>query len=704
MAEFIKDVKRIFNKYFLRKPNVQRMLLGFVTYVITLSTLILSVVPAEVNINIGQVSSRTIYAPITFEDEIATEKARNQAELRVNDQYVRDRNLEKQIYNNMEIIGSLIIENKSLSIKELRATLIEKLPDDIDSKTDIISDNTLYYIVGLEADYISELNEAAQNVLSEVYKETIITAESGLALIQHNVAQLSYTIPEKIYVESLVKSVFQPSSAYSEVKTAAQKKEARQNVAPIMIHKGDVLVTKNQVITDQIYSYLEKSGLLSNSRRTQMVLGVAIYQLLIFIIVVALLKIFCKSVFNKVVSLLMLALIMIVCVLITTVIVPFSPLFVVSVTVGVLITALLDWQAALISVLAYNFLIAPMIMDTPYALITSIITGVTAIVSSYKMSQRADMLKVALYVAAISVSTVVASNLIIGSELSVVANSALLIILSSIAMVIIAIGSLPLLENTFGIISTIRLLELSNPNRPLLRKLLLEAPGTYNHSIVMGNLAEAAAEAVGADPLLARVGAYYHDIGKLKRPGFFVENQLDGNNPHDKYTPSLSALVIMSHVKDGVELAKEEKLPEQVIDMIKQHHGTTLVSYFYHKAVNQNESEDSIRETEYRYDGPRPQTKEAGIIMLSDAIEAAVRSLKRRSPAKVEEVVRKIIKSRLQDGELDECDLTMRDLEKLAETYIRVLSGVYHNRIAYPERSIADLERSKKLGRNTNIE
>ncbi|QOR35593.1 HDIG domain-containing protein [Clostridium sp. 'deep sea'] len=703
MTEFIKDVKRIFNKYFLRKPNVQRLLLGFITYVIILSTLILSVVPAEVNINIGQVSSRTIYAPITFEDEIATEKARNQAELRVNDQYVRDRNLEQQVYDNMATIGSLIIENKSLSIKDLRSALIEKLPDDIDSKTDIISDNTLYYIVGLEADYINELNDAAQNVLSEVYKETIITAESGLALIQHNVTQLSYTIPEKIYVESLVKSVFQPSSAYSEAKTAAQKKEARQNVAPVMIHKGDVLVTKDQVITDQIYSYLEKSGLLSNMRRTQMVLGVTIYLLLIFIVVVALLKIFCKSVFNKVISLLMLALIMIVCVLITTVIVPFSPLFVVSVTVGVLITALLDWQAALISVLAYNFIIAPMIIDTSYALIISLITGVTSIVSSYKMSQRADMIKVALYVAAISGSTVVASNLIIGSELSVVANSALLIILSSIAMVIIAIGSLPLLENTFGIISTIRLLELSNPNRPLLRKLLLEAPGTYNHSIVMGNLAEAAAEAVGADPLLARVGAYYHDIGKLKRPGFFVENQLDGNNPHDKYTPSLSALVIMSHVKDGVELAKEEKLPEQVIDMIKQHHGTTLVSYFYHKAVNQNESEDSIREADYKYDGPRPQTKEAGIIMLSDAIEAAVRSLKRRSPAKVEEVVRKIIKSRLQDGELDECDLTMRDLEKLAETYIRVLSGVYHNRIAYPERSIADLERSKKLGRNSNI-
>ena len=703
MTEFIKEIKRLFNKYFLRKPNFQRLALGVVTYIITLSTLVLAVIPTQVNLNIGQVSTRTIYAPITFEDEVATEKARDQAEQRVNDQYARDRNLEDQVFSDMSLIGGLIIENKNLSIKDLRATLVEKLPDNIKSKTDIISDNTLYYIVGLEDSNIKDLNDSAEQVLEEVYKETIITAESGLALIQHKVTQLSYTIPEKIYVESLIKSVFQPSSTYSEVLTATLKKEARNNVAPVLIHKGDVLISKDQVITAQVYTYLEKSGLLSNSRRTQMFLGVATYQLIIFIIIVALLKIFCKSIYNKVTSLLMVAIIIALSVITTTVLVPFSPLFVVSVTVGVLITALLDWQSAMIAVLAYNVLIAPMIVDSPYALIISLITGVTAIVSSYKMSQRADMVKVALYVAAISGSAVVASNLIVGTELSVVANSALLTALISIAMVIVAIGSLPLLENSFGIISTIRLLELSNPNRPLLRRLLLEAPGTYNHSIVMGNLAEAAAEAVGADPLLARVGAYYHDIGKLKRPGFFVENQLDGNNPQDKYTPSLSALVIMSHVKDGVELAKEEKLPVQVIDMIQQHHGTTLVSYFYHKAVQQNESENSIRETEYRYDGPRPQTKEAGIIMLSDAIEAAVRSLKRRSPAKVEEVVRKIIKARLQDGELDECDLTMRDLEKLAETYIRVLSGVYHNRIAYPERSIADLERSKKLARNSNI-
>ena len=200
----------------------------------------------------------------------------------------------------------------------------------------------------------------------------------------------------------------------------------------------------------------------------------------------------------------------------------------------------------------------------------------------------------------------------------------------------------------------------------------------------MGNLAEAAAEAIGADGLLARVGAAYHDVGKVRRPYFFVENQLGGDNPHDRISPSLSTLIITSHVKEGIELAKQYKLPAVITDFIRQHHGDDLVKYFYHKAV-ESDKDGSVDERDFRYPGPKPQTKETAIVMLADAVEAAVRSLSRPTPGRIEGLVRKIIKSRLNEGLLDESDLTLKDSDKVAEAFVQVLSGIYHHRVEYPD-------------------
>ena len=258
-------------------------------------------------------------------------------------------------------------------------------------------------------------------------------------------------------------------------------------------------------------------------------------------------------------------------------------------------------------------------------------------------------------------------------------------LLSGVLASIVAIGALPYLESVFKITSPIRLLELSNPNHPLLRRLMLEAPGTYHHSILVGNLAEAAAEAVGADGLLARVGSHYHDIGKLRRPYFFVENQVGKDNPHDKMAPSLSTLIITSHVKDGIELANEFKLPDVVTQFIAQHHGTDLVRFFYHRACESSD-DDSISETDYRYPGPKPQGREVAIVSLADAAEAAVRSISRPNPGKIEGLVRKIIKDRLNSGELDESDLTFQDMDRIATAFTKVIMGMFHSRVEYPEQ------------------
>ena len=247
---------------------------------------------------------------------------------------------------------------------------------------------------------------------------------------------------------------------------------------------------------------------------------------------------------------------------------------------------------------------------------------------------------------------------------------------------VVTIGTLPFLEQVFGLVTPIKLLELANPAHPLLKRLQLEAPGTYHHSIMVGNLAESAAEAIGADALLVRVGTYYHDIGKLRRPAFFVENQMGIDNPHEKMTSSLSALTVGAHVRDGLELAREYDLPQTIADFIPQHHGTALMSYFYHQALERG---DVLDESAFRYEGPKPQTPEAAIVMLADAAEAAARALTKPTPDRLDEVVRRLIREKLEDGQLDECGLTFRDLDRAATAFVRILTGILHPRLEYPD-------------------
>lgn len=255
---------------------------------------------------------------------------------------------------------------------------------------------------------------------------------------------------------------------------------------------------------------------------------------------------------------------------------------------------------------------------------------------------------------------------------------------------VITIGCLPFFESFFGILTPLKLLELSNPNQPLLRELMLKAPGSYHHSLVVANLGEAAAEAVGADPLLTRVGAYYHDIGKIKRPYFFIDNQFGGKNPHDKISPTLSTLIVTSHVKDGLQMARQYRLHPKIASFIAEHHGTTLVRYFFSRAEELREKGKKhglTREDDFRYDGPKPKSVESAIVMLADSVEAAVRSMKEPMPGHVEGTVHRILQERLHDGQLNESKLTLKELDTVARVFTHILMGVGHQRIEYPPLS-----------------
>jgi hypothetical protein len=250
---------------------------------------------------------------------------------------------------------------------------------------------------------------------------------------------------------------------------------------------------------------------------------------------------------------------------------------------------------------------------------------------------------------------------------------------------ILALGLTPIMESLFRYSSNIRLLELLNLDQPVLKELMLIAPGTYHHSMVVGQMVEAAAETIGANPMLAKAAAFYHDIGKIKKPAYFVENLVGGENKHEKLAPSMSSLILIAHVKDGVDLAQKHRLGESIVDIIRQHHGTNTISYFFHKAQTQAAKPNQVKMEDYRYPGPRPQTKEAGLVLLADQVEAASRTLTDPTPARIQGMVQKIINNVFADGQLDECELTLKDLHHIARSFNKILSGIFHQRIQYPQ-------------------
>ncbi len=261
----------------------------------------------------------------------------------------------------------------------------------------------------------------------------------------------------------------------------------------------------------------------------------------------------------------------------------------------------------------------------------------------------------------------------------------LVLLLNGIVSAMIVLGILPVFEYLFGRITNIKLLELADFNNPILNRLMLEAPGTYHHSLVVGNLSQAACKAIGANALLARIGAYYHDIGKLDKPEYFTENQDARTNVHEALPPSMSKLVIMNHIKEGVDLAKKHRLNPRIIDFIQQHHGKSLVYFFYRRALEDSATPEEITEDGFRYLGPKPTTKETAVVLLADSVEAATRSLKEPTAQHIEEVVHKIINNKFIDGQLDECELTLKDLEIISTVFGHILSGIYHTRVNYPE-------------------
>jgi len=376
---------------------------------------------------------------------------------------------------------------------------------------------------------------------------------------------------------------------------------------------------------------------------------------------------------------------------------PFLPVYAVPLATGAMLAALLiDIHTAIVFTVITS-LIAGLWLNSPLYAIYVFASGLTAAFGVIRCKKRSSIWRAGLTVGAVSLFTALAITLIRGQIVSLEpVMAAGFALLNGIIVITLVSALLPLFEYSFNLTTDISLLELLDLNQPLMRELLVEAPGTYHHSIIVGNLAEAAAEAVGVNPLLARVSAYYHDIGKVKMPEYFIENQIASVSKHDKLAPRMSSLILLSHVKEGVELARKHKLPEVIVDIIQQHHGSSVQTFFYQKAKEQHDKVQPLTEEDFRYPGPKPQSRVAALVLMADAVEAASRVLTDTSPARVSLLVDRIINHCFIDGQLDNCELTLKDIREIRTHFVYLLTSMYHKRIKYPGFEIENEDTHQK--------
>lgn len=357
---------------------------------------------------------------------------------------------------------------------------------------------------------------------------------------------------------------------------------------------------------------------------------------------------------------------------------------------GLLLAILFNSRLAFAGTLAISILASFLAADGFRFFLYSLVSSLAAIFALVGQKDRTILLKAGVAVGLANLYSILTWSLLFGTTEQLGVHL-LCGLIGGLFVAILSLGILPLFEYLFEMATDFRLLELCNLNHPLLKEMILKAPGTYHHSIMVGTLAEAAAEAIGANTMLCRVGAYYHDIGKIAKPSYFVENQQHARSRHEKLDPSLSSLVIVSHVKTGIEMGRAYGLPPAVLEMIPQHHGTRLILYFYHKAKDAEGSDQSgVHEEKFRYPGPKPQTKEAAILMLADAVEAASKTVTERTPGRFQALVAKIVNAIFADGQLRECELTFSELRLIEESFVRILCGIYHRRVEYPEFAVEE--------------
>lgn len=677
------------------RTTTRRLVLGMALYIFIMFILSTDFIVDKVSLEVGQVSERDVIAPrtIAFVNNAKTERLQREIATGVANVFDLDMTTlakAEAAADNLFAAAQAANSTENLSPSEkataLRTAVNPALPADVVAALAHLDDAAL----------VSARDTV--HLLLRKYMERGLK-EEDLELARRHIAlegeKLAAAGDVNVVVSGVTQALLRPNFTLNEQETEKRRQMALAGVTPVreIIKKGQIIVRHGDVVTPEQIAMMEELGLHKNSSGEMRVLGLSMLVVLLLSLLILYLFRFERPVYNSDYRLVLLSMIIAV-VLVVAKGTHYLSDFISPLAAGALLTTIFinSRVGMLVGVILSVF--AAVIAD--YSMRVLVVTLIAGLTGAYMISPFAtgyySLARTGLWVGLTNFAIIGATGLIEQVDGLTLLQQGGLGMVGGVASAVLAIGLLPYLESTFSVTTNLKLLDLAKPNHPLLKRLLLEAPGTYHHSLMVGNLAETAADAIGADPLLVRVGSYYHDVGKIKRPYFFVENQIGVDNPHDKIAPTLSTLIVISHVKDGLDLCREYKIPPLVRDIVQQHHGTTLVSYFYSRAA-ENEHSRCITEADFRYEGPRPQTKEAALVMLADACEASVRALGRPTVNRIEATVRKMIRERLYDGQLDECELTLKDLSVIGAVFIRVLSGVFHSRVEYPD--LSDLERRK---------
>ncbi len=666
--------------------------------------------PQAVSLSVGDLAGVDVGAPRTlaFESSIETEAARRAARDAVPPQY--DYKAETAAALTRRQLDALAVVlapvdaafAAGLTQEDRRAALSDTLPG-----LTLSSRKTLY---ALAPERWSLAGAEATRVLGLVQRDPLRDAE--LEAARRNLGERfspALTDDERALATELVVPLLVPNATYSEALTADARDAAAAAVAAVSypIQQGELIVEAGRRVTPLEIAKLEAFGLTEARLDVARLAGWFLLAVLVVVLLLAWTWRYRQELWHRARALALLGLVLLLTALAYKLTAGRSilPFFVPGAGASMLVAILLGAGPATM-ITAMLAILAGAANDLSLELAAYVfVGGMTGIIAVRRGDRVGIFLQAGLAIVVANMVVVTIFSLLGTRDLTGILQLWGASLAAGVGSAIAVVGTFQIVGNMFGILTVFQLLELANPSQPLLRRLLLETPGTYHHSLMVGNLAERAAEAIGADPLMARVASYYHDVGKLASPGAFIENQAGAGNVHDDLDPDVSAQILKAHVADGIDIAYRAKLPKPLIAFIPQHHGTTRIAFFWAKArelaaaplggldtAAGRAAADALDERRFRHNGPRPQTREAAILMLADGVEASVRSLSSQDEPTIRAMVGRIIDERLDDGQFDECDLTLRDVERIREAFVAQLLGMYHQRIAYPGNKVVELE------------
>ena len=701
------EVKKNRIKTRLHSSSSKCILLLIGTFLILVILFFLVCAPRKYDLSVGSISHVTVDATKEVIDEVTTEEKRAAAEATVEPTYRFQQGVKEEVLSSLEDTF-----NELRTIQQYGVTL--KKDDSVHSYYRSFSEEEIDYALSLvntlslSRSQITTLLRVDTNVFDDMVNIVSVAVENAMnsTIREGQVSQAIMTIQQIVgykvdvsltqtILPAVLRTCIKPNMIIDQEATDEAIRKAREAIEPVIISQGQNVIREGDRISQSQLEIMRSLGLLNDDHYDYSVYGGALINILLAMFsMIMLLRLLLKQYLSQTRPLLVILLILLLCVSFAVISNLLPSLYIFPVTLGAILgTVLLGYRAGLCLTIPLALLFAGLtscssstsFYDVVLIMANTLSSSVATIWFLKGRPQRVRVLLAGLITAFFNILMIIGIKLLTSAETLDMIQAGSWAIGGGLLSGALAVALQPAFEGIFHLATPSRLLEITNPNHPLMKRLMIEAPGTYHHSIIVANLAEAAADKIGANSFLARAGAYYHDIGKLKRPGYFSENQ-HGTNPHANTDPYVSAAILTAHTRDGVLLAQKEHLPPEVQDIILQHHGVTPVMFFYHKAL-QLAGGQHVDINDFRYTGPKPQTKEASIVMLADTIEAAVRSMKDPTPKAIDQFIERLIRGKLEDGQLSDCELSLRDIDQICEAFSGILKGVYHERIEYPKVS-----------------